>query len=344
VTAYPRQHHRVIRHAQRRARRYRRGHRRNRLTPRQAIGAAVAFVIAIGALGGGTSQGRAVIGEVTGLWRPAPAAMKAIGFAETQAAHHCPYQWGGVGPCGAGFDCSGLVMMAYQSAGVDTVPRTTSEQWASLPHVHHPQPGDLVLIVGADGTWASPGHVGIVTDPATRTMVEAWSTGYPVWVSHYGPAASPGSGDQNVVGYVRPVSLVRGAAAMTGDTPTSWAQALLADLRAPPTRCNLTAVLAWEGAEGGNWHNPAAYNPLNTTLKLPGSRGAVQTQNPAVWVQAYTSWAQGMTATLASLRVFPAIGAALRQGGSAQAVAQAVVTPNASGHTWGTSPFNPGSC
>ena len=55
-------------------------------------------------------------------------------------------------------------------------------------------------------------------------------------------------------------------------TPSSWAGALLSAGGWPQTACNLGAVEAWERAEGGNWENSAAYNPLDTTQPEPGPR------------------------------------------------------------------------
>jgi cell wall-associated NlpC family hydrolase len=57
----------------------------------------------------------------------------------------CAYSYGSTGPCGSGFDCSGLVMSAWAAAGI-TIPRDTFEQWAALPHVSTSdlQPGDLL--------------------------------------------------------------------------------------------------------------------------------------------------------------------------------------------------------
>ena len=54
------------------------------------------------------------------------------------------YVWGATGP--DTFDCSGLVMQAWASAGV-SIPRTTYEQWAALPHVPSSdiRPGDLAF-------------------------------------------------------------------------------------------------------------------------------------------------------------------------------------------------------
>ncbi len=130
----------------------------------------------------------------------AGAARQAIAYAEAQLG--CPYLWGGTGPCGTGYDCSGLVMEAYASAGV-TIPRTSQAQWAQLPHVvpGDQRPGDLVFFPGADGTWSAPGHVGLVLGP--HRMVEAYATGYPVRISHYGIQGSP-PGDQEPAGFARP--------------------------------------------------------------------------------------------------------------------------------------------
>ena len=77
---------------------------------------------------------------------------KAVAFAFAQLG--CPYVFGGTGPCADGFDCSGLVMQAWASAGI-AIPRT-SEAQAGLPSVPTSalQPGDLL-------EFAGDSHVGI---------------------------------------------------------------------------------------------------------------------------------------------------------------------------------------
>jgi peptidoglycan DL-endopeptidase CwlO len=112
------------------------------------------------------------------------------------------YLWGGTGP--DGYDCSGLAMAAYAAAG-DSIPRTSQEQWAAGPQVSTPQPGDLVFFPGADGTWASPGHVGIVVDPAKDLMIDAYASGVPIGYATYGPAASL-TGLSQVIGFTDPAA------------------------------------------------------------------------------------------------------------------------------------------
>ena len=88
------------------------------------------------------------------------------------------------------------------------------------------------------------------------------------------------------------------AAAKSGVTPQSFAEEVLTRLGITPTKTNVSNFVAWEKAEGGNWNNTAAYNPLNTTLKLPGS-GATGTQGN---IGVYTSWQQGVEATVETLQ------------------------------------------
>jgi peptidoglycan DL-endopeptidase CwlO len=97
--------------------------------------------------GGGTSTGR---GGYTGP--TSTQAQQAVAFAYNQLG--CPYVFGGTGPCGSGFDCSGLTMSAWASAGV-SVPRTSYGQ-ATLPAVSLSalQPGDIL-------EFAGDSHVGI---------------------------------------------------------------------------------------------------------------------------------------------------------------------------------------
>jgi peptidoglycan DL-endopeptidase CwlO len=94
---------------------------------------------------------------------------KAVAFAYAQLGK--PYVFGASGP--DSFDCSGLTMASWAAAGV-SIPRTSYEQWADLPHVSTSQlePGDILVFNGA-------GHVGIyvggnelIDAPHTGAVVE----------------------------------------------------------------------------------------------------------------------------------------------------------------------------
>ena len=132
---------------------------------------------------------------------PAGTAGKILAYAAAQLGK--PYVFGEAGP--DAFDCSGLAMMAYRAAGI-TIPRTSQAQWAYGRQVpaSQVQPGDLVFFAGADGTAAAPGHVGIVLDPAAHTMINAYTTSFPVEEDTYGLPTSKG-GLSPVVGFTRPV-------------------------------------------------------------------------------------------------------------------------------------------
>ena len=108
------------------------------------------------------------------------------GSAQGDAALHAvesqigvPYVWGGETP-GQGFDCSGLVQWAWAKAGI-SIPRTTEEQWAALPHVsmHDLQPGDLIFYYNLDGDNAVD-HVVMYAGSGpwgTSTIIAAAHTG-----------------------------------------------------------------------------------------------------------------------------------------------------------------------
>jgi cell wall-associated NlpC family hydrolase len=132
----------------------------------RASGGFVASAVAAGAL-------LAVVGHHAAPAAAGSVAAEAIAYARAQLGR--PYQWGGTGPYS--FDCSGLVQQAYAHAGVQ-IARTSQAQWATEPHVSSPRLGDLVFYPGADGTWASPGHVALVVGGGQ--MIEAYATGYPI--------------------------------------------------------------------------------------------------------------------------------------------------------------------
>lgn len=130
-----------------------------------------------------------------------------------------PYVYGGESP--AGFDCSGLVQYAAAQLGI-SVPRTSEEQWASLPHVSQSQvqPGDLVFFTGAEGN-PSPGHVGIVNSTGnTWSMIDAPYQGVDVQQDTF---TIPGQGTMQVVGFARLANVSSGSLSALNDTDSSVA-------------------------------------------------------------------------------------------------------------------------
>jgi hypothetical protein len=106
-------------------------------------------------------------------------------------------------------------------------------------------------------------------------------------------------------------------------TRAGWARALLAADRLPQTSCNLSAVTEWEVREGGGFGNQAAYNPLNVN---PGP-GAGWPGYSAIGAWAFPDAATGLRYTVSTLNngYYGGILAALRAGGSAQAVCDAIM-------------------
>jgi cell wall-associated NlpC family hydrolase len=139
------------------------------------------FSVASAVMPSGSSvAGCATTGGVPAVQAPTQAVATAITFAEQQLGK--PYLWGGTGP--DAFDCSGLVMMAYRTAGID-IARTSEAQWATEQRVpaSQVQPGDLVFFAGSDGTTTDPGHVALVI--GNGKMIEAYATGFPIRVASY---------------------------------------------------------------------------------------------------------------------------------------------------------------
>jgi cell wall-associated NlpC family hydrolase len=97
----------------------------------------------------------------------------AIAFAESQIGK--PYQWGGAGP--GSYDCSGLVMVAWEHAGV-SFPHSAQDQYdlTSRVSIADLRPGDLVFY----GTPTDVYHVGIYV--GNGQMVDAPETGQDVMV------------------------------------------------------------------------------------------------------------------------------------------------------------------
>lgn len=109
-------------------------------------------------LGPGTAGTHGLPGSYSIPTGTSPSGRLAVTFALAQLGK--PYLWGGNGP--GSFDCSGLTQQAWMRAGVQ-IGRVVGQQLreGSPTTIAALQPGDLVMIPGALGTLAAPGHVGM---------------------------------------------------------------------------------------------------------------------------------------------------------------------------------------
>ena len=133
--------------------------------------------------GGGTTGG----GHYTGP--TGTQAEQAVAFAYNQLG--CPYVFGGTGPCGSGFDCSGLTMSAWASAGV-SVPRTSYGQ-ATLPAVSQSQlqPGDILEFAGDSHVGIYVGGGMLIDAPQPGMNVEKVSLSSSWYASNFDGAVRP---------------------------------------------------------------------------------------------------------------------------------------------------------
>ncbi|MFJ7219714.1 C40 family peptidase [Amycolatopsis sp. NPDC098790] len=109
------------------------------------------------------------------LLPPSQAAGKAISFALGEQGK--PYVWGATGP--SSYDCSGLMLRAYESAGI-ILPRVSRDQYhagALLP-VREAQPGDLIFLANDPSNPDTIHHVMMFLGDGK--VVEAQQTGVPV--------------------------------------------------------------------------------------------------------------------------------------------------------------------
>ncbi|NES26196.1 NlpC/P60 family protein [Micromonospora terminaliae] len=109
-----------------------------------------------------------------------PRALAAVRYALAQLGD--PYLWAAEGP--DRFDCSGLVLAAYQSAGYRGLPRVSRDQYyATRSRTVDPNallPGDL-LFFASSSSWTSIHHVAMYI--GNGKMVEAPRTGDVVKIS-----------------------------------------------------------------------------------------------------------------------------------------------------------------
>ena len=120
-------------------------------------------------VGGDTASGDVTTTPIAYTGPTSSQADKAVAFAYAQIGK--PYVWGATGP--SAYDCSGLVQAAWAAAGV-SIPRTTYDMWASLPHIplSDLQVGDLIEYNGESHVAIYVGGGYIIDAPHTGAVVE----------------------------------------------------------------------------------------------------------------------------------------------------------------------------
>jgi peptidoglycan DL-endopeptidase CwlO len=120
-----------------------------------ALAVAVLPVLLVVGIGSAVGAG---VASVAGGPGPGTGGAAAVAWALQQLGK--PYQWGAAGP--DAFDCSGLVLRAWQAAGV-TLPRVAADQYDAGGHlpVADAAPGDLVFFAADPADPATIVHVGI---------------------------------------------------------------------------------------------------------------------------------------------------------------------------------------
>jgi cell wall-associated NlpC family hydrolase len=147
-----------------------------------AAGASAAGATAAGATVAGATVAGATAAGASAAGASADAGSTAAAWALAQLGK--PYQWGDAGP--GAFDCSGLVLRAWEAAGIE-LPRVAATQYGAGAHVRvtDARVGDLVFF-GADPTNPSTiDHVGIYV--GLGMMVDAPHTGAAVRVESLYP-------------------------------------------------------------------------------------------------------------------------------------------------------------
>jgi hypothetical protein len=112
------------------------------------------------------------------LLPPSQVATQVIKFALAEQGK--PYVWGATGP--ASYDCSGLMLRAYESAGVK-LPRVAADQYhaGAMLRAHDAQPGDLLFWAYDPSNPVTIHHVAMYL--GNNQYVEAPYTGASVRIS-----------------------------------------------------------------------------------------------------------------------------------------------------------------
>jgi murein DD-endopeptidase MepM/ murein hydrolase activator NlpD len=138
---------------------------------------------------------------------------KAVAFARAQVGDR--YVYGGTGP--NSWDCSGLTQAAWKAAGV-SIPRTSQQQWRSLPKVslNSLKPGDLIVF------YTGASHIGMYLGDGK--FVHAANRQDPVKINNFS-----GYYRTNAIGAVRPTPYTGAVSTPVTPKPTTPAPPVKTD-------------------------------------------------------------------------------------------------------------------
>ena len=134
---------------------------------------------ALGHLVSGSDQAVAIVAVSPNVGQGSAIARKAVDFALSQVGQ--PYLYGGTGV--GGYDCSGLVMVSYQNAGL-LLPRTAQAQFDAtipVPSTVALIPGDLLFFgqstsqISHDGIYIGNGEMVDAPHPGADVRIEDYN-------------------------------------------------------------------------------------------------------------------------------------------------------------------------
>jgi hypothetical protein len=210
------------------------------------------------------------------------------------------YVFGGPSNPNTGWDCSSFASYILGQCGYG-VPGGSWAKMTNNGNSHGPVAGQYMTWSGATTVAKSavtpgcllvwPTHVGFAVD--ANHMISAFTTAQGTIVTGWdGPTGEPGPLVRSVNG------AASGGPVGNINNRTDFANALLTAMSDPTSAANVSSIVAWEVAEGGNWNNSAKFNPLNTTMPESGSSNIASAEGH---IQAYSSWESGVTATAATI-------------------------------------------
>ena len=164
--------------------------------------------------------------------------------------------------------------------------------------------------------------LGSISSTGINSVLDSFkSNSYSDLSNMFGANAAKNLSGNSSLSFIKGQTQVTPGVILGTGSQQAWARTLLTKLGKPLTPENIKALTTWAAWEGGQWHNSAHYNPLNTTQPEAGS-----TNMNKEGVKSYKSWDQGYTATVQTLNNgrYKAILSALAKGNNTGSVLQAV--------------------